>query len=68
MLFFCLLPTAGPAPKELVIEMDHNKFKCPIAGCDKSFRKESGLDYHIKYYHSPTGKEVKRKRSSGIDQ
>ncbi|KAK3738004.1 hypothetical protein QZH41_009632 [Actinostola sp. cb2023] len=57
--------TAAPAPKELVIDLDHNKFKCPIQGCDKSFRKESGLDYHMKYYHSPGGNDVKRKRSSG---
>ncbi|XP_028406009.1 PHD finger protein 20-like protein 1 isoform X2 [Dendronephthya gigantea] len=50
------------APKELRIELDHNKFKCEYSGCDKSFRKASLLDSHVKYYH--TSPEDKRKRSS----
>lgn len=50
------------APKELVIEIDHNKYKCKVLGCDKSFRKESGLEYHIKYYHEQQA-GVKRKKS-----
>ncbi|XP_071854325.1 uncharacterized protein [Apostichopus japonicus] len=40
------------APKELVIDLDHNKYKCDVKGCDKSFRKESLLEYHTKYYHA----------------
>lgn len=39
-------------PPILSIELDHNPFKCPAAGCSKSFRKASLLHYHIKYYHS----------------
>ncbi|XP_043543823.1 PHD finger protein 20-like protein 1 isoform X2 [Chiloscyllium plagiosum] len=40
------------APKELVIELDHNKFKCRFPRCFKAFRKAKLLDYHIKYYHN----------------
>ena len=51
----CLHPTthtAKPAPKELVIVWDHNEFKCKFTGCNKSFRKETLLQSHIKHYHS----------------
>lgn len=41
------------ATKGLVIELDHNEFKCKEAGCTKSFRKQSLLESHIKHYHSP---------------
>lgn len=54
-----------PAPKELVIEIDHNKYKCKVLGCDKSFRKESGLEYHIKYYHEQQAR-AKRKKSLSV--
>ena len=41
-----------PMPKKaFVIESDHNQYKCPHEHCGKGFRKESLLDYHIKYYH-----------------
>ncbi|XP_078071952.1 PHD finger protein 20-like protein 1 isoform X8 [Mustelus asterias] len=40
------------APKELVIELDHNKFKCKFPRCFKAFRKAKLLDYHVKYYHN----------------
>ncbi|XP_013792164.1 PHD finger protein 20-like protein 1 [Limulus polyphemus] len=40
------------APKEFVIEEDHNHYKCHIVGCGKSFRKENLLQSHIKHYHS----------------
>ncbi|XP_057175483.1 PHD finger protein 20b isoform X2 [Triplophysa rosa] len=39
-------------PPILSIELDHNSFKCKIAGCLKSFRKASLLHYHMKYYHA----------------
>ncbi|XP_052450199.1 PHD finger protein 20 isoform X3 [Carassius gibelio] len=39
-------------PPILSIELDHNPFKCTIAGCLKSFRKASLLHYHMKYYHA----------------
>ncbi|KAJ3585895.1 hypothetical protein NHX12_012303 [Muraenolepis orangiensis] len=39
-------------PPIMSIELDHNPFKCPAAGCTKSFRKGSLLHYHMKYYHS----------------
>ena len=43
---------AMPMPKKaFVIESDHNQYKCPHENCGKGFRKESLLDYHIKYYH-----------------
>ncbi|XP_060889930.1 PHD finger protein 20-like [Labrus mixtus] len=59
-------------PPILSIELDHNPFKCPAAGCTKSFRKASLLHYHIKYYHSdqqldePDGEPepARRRRSS----
>ncbi|XP_048406545.1 PHD finger protein 20-like isoform X4 [Stegostoma tigrinum] len=38
-------------PKALVIELDHNKFKCKIPECSKAFRKAKMLHYHMKYYH-----------------
>lgn len=37
--------------KEVVIDLDHNQFKCKSKGCNKSFRKESLLLWHIKHYH-----------------
>ncbi|XP_048451484.1 PHD finger protein 20-like protein 1 isoform X2 [Rhincodon typus] len=40
------------APKEPIIELDHNKFKCRFPRCFKAFRKAKLLDYHIKYYHN----------------
>ncbi|XP_033640347.1 uncharacterized protein LOC117300705 isoform X2 [Asterias rubens] len=39
------------APKELVIDLDHNKYKCEVPDCGKGFRKASLLEYHKKYYH-----------------
>lgn len=39
-------------PPILSIELDHNPFKCKMAGCLKSFRKASLLHYHMKYYHA----------------
>eukprot|EP00062_Callorhinchus_milii_P024009 gi/632983465/ref/XP_007908660.1/ PREDICTED: PHD finger protein 20 isoform X1 [Callorhinchus milii] len=38
-------------PKALIIELDHNKFKCKIPECSKAFRKAKMLHYHMKYYH-----------------
>ncbi|XP_034392236.1 PHD finger protein 20-like isoform X2 [Cyclopterus lumpus] len=60
-------------PPILSIELDHNPFKCPSAGCTKSFRKASLLHYHIKYYHSdqpdeqPEAPRRKRSSSKGSD-
>ena len=54
------------APKELIIEIDHNKYKCQISGCDKSFRKESGLEYHMKYYHDQKDKTAMKRKKSGM--
>lgn len=39
------------ATKEFVVEADHNQFKCTISECNKSFRKETLLNSHIKHYH-----------------
>ncbi|XP_072022215.1 uncharacterized protein [Amphiura filiformis] len=39
------------APKELIIDLDHNKYKCEVPECGKSFRKATLLEYHKKYYH-----------------
>ena len=39
------------ASKEFVITEDHNKFKCEVENCNKSFRKEKLLNSHIKFYH-----------------
>ncbi|XP_077557023.1 PHD finger protein 20-like isoform X4 [Haemaphysalis longicornis] len=40
------------APKEFIIEEDHNHFKCHFDGCHKSFRKGPLLASHLKHYHS----------------
>ncbi|KPP77155.1 PHD finger protein 20-like protein 1-like, partial [Scleropages formosus] len=40
------------SPKELLMDLDHNKFRCRIPGCGKAFRKAKLLDYHLKYYHN----------------
>ncbi|XP_022091080.1 uncharacterized protein LOC110979526 isoform X2 [Acanthaster planci] len=44
-------PSRLVAPKELVIDLDHNKYKCEVPDCGKAFRKASLLEYHQKYYH-----------------
>ncbi|XP_078092946.1 PHD finger protein 20-like isoform X2 [Mustelus asterias] len=44
-------PESHLPPKALIIELDHNKFKCKIAECSKAFRKAKMLHYHMKYYH-----------------
>ncbi|KAM6967551.1 PHD finger protein 20-like protein 1 [Aplochiton taeniatus] len=35
-----------------------SQFRCPLAGCGKSFRKAKLLDYHLKYFHSSPVSEV----------
>ncbi|XP_078542867.1 PHD finger protein 20-like protein 1 isoform X2 [Lissotriton helveticus] len=40
------------SPKEPLVDLDHNKFKCSVPACSKAFRKAKLLDYHVKYYHS----------------
>ena len=45
------------APKELVIKMDHNDYKCSYPDCGKSFRKESLLQWHYKHYHPGKGQQ-----------
>ncbi|XP_041102375.1 PHD finger protein 20-like protein 1 isoform X3 [Polyodon spathula] len=45
-------PEDQSTPKEPLIDLDHNKLKCKIPGCYKTFRKAKLLDYHLKYYHS----------------
>ena len=37
--------------QEVVINLDHNDFKCKAKGCTKSFRKETLLLWHMKHYH-----------------
>ncbi|XP_078411046.1 PHD finger protein 20-like isoform X3 [Cetorhinus maximus] len=44
-------PESHLPPKALIIELDHNKFKCKIPECSKAFRKAKMLHYHMKYYH-----------------
>ncbi|XP_078664482.1 PHD finger protein 20-like isoform X3 [Branchiostoma floridae x Branchiostoma belcheri] len=44
-------PLVGNAPKDMDVDFDHNKYKCPVAGCGKAFRKEMGLLCHKKHYH-----------------
>lgn len=46
------------APKEFKILEDHNPYKCIHSDCDKAFRKQSLLDYHIKYYHTEDGRVI----------
>nr|XP_057940319.1 PHD finger protein 20-like isoform X2 [Doryrhamphus excisus] len=54
-------------PPILSIELDHNPFKCPSAGCTKSFRKASLLHYHIKYYHSEQQQQQPDEHSSASE-
>lgn len=62
----------GPPPKAFVIEKDHNQYKCMFEGCNKSFRKENLLNYHIKYYHTEKKTDhlpqpvAKRRKTSSI--
>ncbi|XP_061147375.1 PHD finger protein 20 isoform X2 [Syngnathus typhle] len=54
-------------PPVLSINLDHNPFKCSVAGCAKSFRKAKLLHYHMKYYHGeeqPPEAECSPTRSS----
>ncbi|XP_049588742.1 PHD finger protein 20 isoform X3 [Syngnathus scovelli] len=54
-------------PPVLSINLDHNPFKCSVAGCAKSFRKAKLLHYHMKYYHGeeqPPEEECSPTRSS----
>ncbi|KAL5015445.1 hypothetical protein ScPMuIL_009715 [Solemya velum] len=65
-------PQAAVALKAFVIKSDHNTFKCNHEGCGKSFRKESLLTYHVKYYHtggqhtSPNPPPRKRRKTTSI--
>ncbi|CAG5125332.1 unnamed protein product [Candidula unifasciata] len=59
LLSLCCPPADIPLPlpvfvpsKAFIVEADHNPFKCPHQGCNKAFRKENLLTYHIKYYHT----------------
>ncbi|XP_053402749.1 PHD finger protein 20-like [Mercenaria mercenaria] len=63
------VPLYGPLPpKAFVVESDHNQFKCQYEGCNKGFRKEHLLDYHVKYYHinggGPPPPPAKRRRKT----
>ncbi|OQV22300.1 hypothetical protein BV898_03801 [Hypsibius exemplaris] len=46
-----------PAPKELVVSLDHNEFKCTVSDCHKSFRKQKLLHDHLRHYHHVTVEE-----------
>eukprot|EP00118_Oscarella_pearsei_P020541 m.223360 g.223360 ORF g.223360 m.223360 type:complete len:678 (+) comp39981_c1_seq38:54-2087(+) len=50
------------APREFVVLEDHNMFKCYHPGCEKSFRKEAGMDAHVKYYHHETDASRKKNK------
>ncbi|KAL4234832.1 hypothetical protein ACF0H5_006473 [Mactra antiquata] len=63
-----IIPGGIIPPKAFVVESDHNQYKCPYDGCNKGFRKEHLLDYHIKYYHINDGRPppppAKRRRKT----
>ena len=59
---YFILGEKDMAPKELVIKMDHNDYKCSHPDCGKSFRKESLLQWHYKHYHPGKGQH-----STGMD-
>ena len=48
------------------------EWTCPWPHCSKTFRKESLVDYHVKYYHTEDGTPVqpnqprKRKKTTSI--
>uniref|UniRef100_A0A0L8HSV0 C2H2-type domain-containing protein n=1 Tax=Octopus bimaculoides TaxID=37653 RepID=A0A0L8HSV0_OCTBM len=63
------------ASQEFTIQYDHNPYKCMFENCNKSFRKDHRLQYHIKYYHmedsksmvsSPVTVPSKRQKTSSI--
>lgn len=59
--------TVKVAPKEMVIVLDHNEFKCKFTKCNKSFRKETFLKSHVKHYHSDGLKTIRKQRlASGL--
>lgn len=39
-------------PISLKIIFEDDVYKCPIEGCDKSFRRENLALMHVKHYHS----------------
>ncbi|CAI9739898.1 finger 20 1 isoform X1 [Octopus vulgaris] len=46
------------ASQEFTIQYDHNPYKCMFENCNKSFRKDHRLQYHIKYYHMEDSKAM----------
>lgn len=42
--------------KVFVIESEYNYYKCTFENCNKVFRKESLLEFYIKFYYSVEGK------------
>ncbi|BFZ20919.1 hypothetical protein BsWGS_23958 [Bradybaena similaris] len=52
--------------KAFIVEEDHNPFKCARQGCNKAFRKENLLAYHIKYYHTQTETSLGCDTAAGI--
>ncbi len=60
-----VLGSGKSASKGLPIELDHNEFKCKKTGCNKSFRKLSLLESHIKHYHSPPAPAKTKSKGKG---
>ena len=72
------------APKELVVTMDHNEFKCTVLDCQKSFRKQKLLHDHLRHYHHvvmaeeeeevvptrkrPSGTRNRKKQARGVEE
>ncbi|KAK2168506.1 hypothetical protein LSH36_16g04013 [Paralvinella palmiformis] len=65
-------PAHVEQPKKAFHAAPEQKFTCPFKNCNKSFRKMSLVEYHVKYYHTEDGNVVqaqpprKRRKTSSI--
>ena len=65
-------PAHVEQPKKAFHAAPEQKFTCPFKNCNKSFRKKSLVEYHVKYYHTEDGNVVqaqpprKRRKTSSI--
>ena len=68
---FFAVSSAAPTPEQLSagrkssLNGADEEWTCPWSACSKSFRKESLLEYHIKYYHTEDGTPVAQQPQPG---
>ena len=49
-----LLPSEATPPTTAAADV----YKCPFSTCTKTFRRQSNVDNHVKYYHTSDGTPV----------